>query len=92
MMATKSILMDLQNMQRKFIWSGTQDPQKWALVKWDIVCTPKSQGGMGIRDPEKESIVVGDKIWWHWVTHTLEPWAKLWHAKYVEGWNCRDLI
>ena len=73
MMTPKTILRDLRNIQRKFLWSGTQDPHKWAMVKWDIICTPKSQGGLGICNLEKESIVSEVKLWWRWVTHTQEP-------------------
>jgi len=52
MLAPKSVLQDLRNIQRKFLWSSTQDPHKWALVNWDSVCKPKSQGGLGVRDTE----------------------------------------
>ena len=71
MMAPKTIMRDLRNIQRNFFWSGTQDPHKWALVKWDTMCTPKLQGGLGLRDPEKASLVVEVKLWWIWVTHTI---------------------
>ena len=92
MMAPKSILKYLRNMKRKFLWRGSLDPQKWNLVKWGIVCTPKSQGGMGLHDPEKESLVVKEKLWWRLINHTQEPSSKLWHAEYVEGWDARELI
>ena len=88
MLAPKSVLRDLRNIQRKFLWSGTQDPHEWALVNWDSVCKPKSQGGLGLTDPEKAGLIVGAKLWWHRLTHSQEPWAKLWVAKYPPHWDC----
>ena len=76
----------------KFLCNGTNKRRKWALVKWKIVCTPKHQGGLGLRDPKHENVVSGAKLWWRWVTHAQEPWEKMWHIKYDEGWDRRDLI
>ena len=83
MLAHKSILRDLRNIQWKFLWSGTQDSHKWALVNWDIVCKPNSQGGLGLRDHDVMSEIQGAKVWRRWVNHTSDPWAKLWHIKYA---------
>ena len=40
---------------------------------------------MGLRDPQKNSQVLGANTWWHWVTRKEESWEKLWHNKYVPG-------
>ena len=53
---------------------------------------PKSQGGLGLRDPEIAGLLAGAKIWWHWLTHSHEPWDKLWVDKYAPHWDCQDLI
>ena len=29
------------------------------------------------------SEILGAKIWWRWVTHSSEPWARLWSKKYT---------
>ena len=83
-MATKSILRDLHNIQRKFLWSGSQESHKWALVKWDTVCIPKSQGGLRLRDNENAILVAGSKLLWRWITHTQEPWEKIWCDTYTK--------
>ena len=74
------------------MWSGAQDPHKWSLVNWDTVCKLKSQGGLGLRDPEKAGLIAGAKIWWSWLTHSQEPWAKSWVSKYSPHWICQELI
>ena len=61
-------------------------------MKWEMVFTPKRRGGLGLRDPEHENEVSGANLWWIWVTHAHETWEKMWHIKYVEGWDRRDLI
>ena len=32
------------------------------------------------------------KLWWQWAMHEKEPWAKIWHRKYVNGWEKNDII
>ena len=38
---------------REFLWGGNRGNNGWDLVSWDIVCKPKDQGGMGLRELEK---------------------------------------
>src|ERR1044072_8712238 len=35
---------------RKFLWGGVEDNNKISWVKWDYICWPKSEGGLGIKD------------------------------------------
>ena len=39
----------MERIQRDFLWTGTDDHKRYHLVSWDLVCLPKSQGGLGIR-------------------------------------------
>ena len=57
------------------------------------MCYPKHQGGLGLRDSEKSSEVLGAKLWWNWVMiHKEEPWEKLWHIKDARERSKNDLI
>ena len=47
---------------------------------------------MGLRDPKKNSKVLGAKIWWHSMSHKEDPWEKLWHSKYAQGKPKHELI
>ena len=61
-------------------------------MNWETIYTPKHQEGLGLRDMEKKSVVSGAKLWWRWVSHAQEPLEKIWHFKYAEGYNIRELV
>ena len=84
--APKWVLKEIKNIQRNFLWGGSGQNRKWALIKWDKVCLPKKAGGIGLRDPENSNKAMGVKIWWRWLAHPNTPWASLWIAKYAN--NC----
>ena len=90
--APKAVLKQILSLQRNFLWGGKDGHQKWALVAWDTINTPKKAGALGLRDPEAITKVMGANIWWRWVTHQDEPWAMLWHQKYAARWPKKNLI
>ena len=61
-------------------------------MNWDTVCKPKKDEVFGLRDPEVAIKIMSAKIWWRWVNHHEEPWAKVWHHKYAQGIPKRNLI
>eukprot|EP00253_Pinus_taeda_P018778 PITA_18778 len=75
--APKWVLKEIKHLQRSFLWGSSGLKHKWALVKWDTTCLPKSSGGTGLRDPSHNNEVMGSRIWWKWLTAPLTPWASL---------------
>jgi hypothetical protein len=53
---------------------------------------PKSQGGLGLRDPGKLNQVMGAKIWWRWLKAPTAAWAKIWRHKYAPLTPVNQLI
>ena len=88
----KSIIKQIRNIQRKFLWEGMEGNKKWPLVDWQTICTLKSIGGLGLRDPLDNNKVMSAKIWWRWVNYAEESWAKLWHLKYARQWPKKSLV
>eukprot|EP00253_Pinus_taeda_P019731 PITA_19731 len=60
--APTSVITNIRNIQRDFLWGKGEEKKKWALVAWDRVCKPKSHGGLGLHDPGILNRVVGAKI------------------------------
>jgi len=46
----KCVLKRLDFYRSTFFWQGNSDKNKYHLAKWDILCRPKDQGGLGIAD------------------------------------------
>ena len=46
----KSLSDDMTSMVRNFWWGQKGNEQKMAWMKWDKLCEPKIEGGMGFRD------------------------------------------
>ena len=90
--ALKAIIKQTRNIQRQFLLGGTKDIRKWPLVDWQTICTSKSLGGLGLRDPLDNNKVMSAKIWWRWVNYHEEPWAKMGHLKYAPQWPHQSLV
>jgi hypothetical protein len=66
--------------------------KKWALVAWEKMCEPKSQGGLGIKDPQSLSQALVAKIYWRWIKIPKAFWARIWQGKYAKDISPQDWI
>ena len=56
----RGILHKLDYYQSRFFWQGDGEKKKYRLAKWNAVCCPKDQGGLGIHDLNvKNSALLG---------------------------------
>jgi hypothetical protein len=62
--APNFVLTTIRNLQRNFLWQGLNTGKNIALISWEKLCKPKTQGGLGIRDPSIMNKVLSAKIWW----------------------------
>lgn len=77
----------IRNIQRAFLWGKGEKKKKWALVDWEKICKPKTNGGLGHDDPETLDKVLGEKLWWIWLKESDAPWTKVWKHKYANNWQ-----
>lgn len=45
-----STIYEIEKILRVFLWSGRELKKGNAKVKWDDVCMPKKEGGLGIKN------------------------------------------
>jgi hypothetical protein len=73
----KWLIKKTDKLRRNFFWKGedTQGNKGGAcLVKWDVVCRPKEQGGLGINNLSHFGRVLRQRwLWYHW-TDDNKPW------------------
>ena len=43
-----SMVAKIGRLQRDFLWSGVEEGKRDNLVRWDVVCKPKTIGGLGL--------------------------------------------
>ncbi|VFQ89227.1 unnamed protein product [Cuscuta campestris] len=72
----KSVQNILKQKMSRFWWKS-----KHHWVNWEDICTPKEEGGLGIRDLSSLQDSFSLKLWWNYHSNT-SLWAKFMHAKY----------
>jgi hypothetical protein len=78
----KGILHRLDYYRSRFFWQGDSEKRKYRLTKWNIVCRPKDQGGLGVHDLEVKNRALLGK----WLARLLTEdgvWQSILRKKYV---------
>ena len=78
----KGVLQRLDYYRSRFFWQGDSKKKKYRLVKWNVVCRPKDQGGLGIHDLETKNTALLGK----WLFKLLTEdgvWQTLLRRKYI---------
>lgn len=65
---------------RNFLWGGTKPK-----VAWMDICSPKSEGGLGLRDCKIWNKAMLLRILWDIHSHKNSLWIKWVHAFYLRG-------
>jgi hypothetical protein len=48
----RGVLERIDSFRSRFFWQGGNHKKKYRLAKWDVLCQPKDQGGLGIQNIE----------------------------------------
>ena len=78
----KGVLHRLDYFRSRFFWQGDSEKKKYRLAKWNIVCRPKDQGGLGIHDLEVKNRALLGK----WLFKLLTEdgvWQTILRRKYI---------
>jgi hypothetical protein len=78
----KGVLNRLDYFRSRFFWQGDSEKKKYRLTRWNIICRPKDQGGLGVHDLEVKNRALLGK----WLSRLLTEdgiWQNILRKKYV---------
>ncbi|MCI30811.1 ribonuclease H protein, partial [Trifolium medium] len=67
----------VRRIQREFLWGGPRGRKRINWVKWDVVCRPKSCGGLGVRDIRAVNISLLTKWRWRLLSNDFCMWKEV---------------
>ncbi|KAE8675999.1 Myosin-15 [Hibiscus syriacus] len=77
-----SILMALNSIMSNFLWGGGNGSKKIHWVKWDDVCKPKNEGGLGVRNLTSMNRALLGKWSWRFANERNSVWRNFICSKY----------
>jgi hypothetical protein len=69
----------------RFFWQSDELKRKYRLAKWDIICRPKDQGGLGIENLEVKNRCLLSKWLYKLSVETDATWAQILRNKYLHS-------
>lgn len=81
-----SIVRDLESISRRFLWGAGTRERKLHPIRWDIVCTPKEEGGLGIPQLKVTNEAFLVKLAWRILKEPQSLCSQVMGSKYG-GWR-----
>jgi hypothetical protein len=80
----KGVRKRLDFFRSRFFWEKDSLKKKYRLTKWNIICRPKDQGGLGIEVLDIKNKCLLSK-WLYKILHGEGLWHELIHNKYLHS-------
>ncbi|GJT51583.1 retrotransposon protein, putative, ty1-copia subclass [Tanacetum coccineum] len=87
----KGIIYYIQQLIRGFLWCNGEYKRGKAKVAWDIICLPKSEGGLGIRSLDVFNIALMTTHVWNIISNKDLLWVKWIHMYKLKGRSFWDV-
>ncbi|KAK0587703.1 hypothetical protein LWI29_027305 [Acer saccharum] len=84
------LCLKLDKLNRNFLWGHTENKKATHLIKWDMVCSPKSRGGLGIKKMKGMNQALLAKVGWWILQHDNGIWCHLLNHKYLNNRSLTD--
>ncbi|GJW57424.1 SPX and EXS domain-containing protein [Tanacetum coccineum] len=86
-----SLMHDLEQVIRGFLWCQGEMKRGKAKVAWEVVCLPKKEGGLGIRRLEVFNKALISSHIWSIITNKESLWVKWVHLYKLNGRSFWDI-
>ena len=81
-----SVCKKISSIQRRFVWAWGVENKRISWVRWDKVCKPKEEGGLGVKDVRMFNCALLAKWKWRMLSEEKGKWKKILVSKYnMEG-------
>ncbi|XP_074289139.1 uncharacterized protein LOC141614280 [Silene latifolia] len=81
----KGVLHRLNSIYRNYLWDGSVDHLRVPPVSWAKICSPKKEGGLGLRDSFVWNVAVMGKLVWWIFFNPDKLWVKWISGIYLKG-------
>ncbi|KAK5838693.1 hypothetical protein PVK06_007428 [Gossypium arboreum] len=78
----KGVCDTIEGLIRQFIWRATESKRKIALVKWENLCQPKDNGGLGFRRLSDQNSAFMMKLGYNLIFKIGTLWVQVLRGKY----------
>jgi hypothetical protein len=76
------VCLELDKLNRNFLWGSTSEKKKMHMVGWKKVCRPKKEGGLGLSCAKPRNVALLAKFNWRLIQEKDSPWVRTILAKY----------
>ncbi|GJR89610.1 uncharacterized protein Tco_0213621 [Tanacetum coccineum] len=87
----KRITDDIEQAMRGFLWCQGEMKKGRAKVAWNVVCLPKNEGGLGVKNLESFNIALMTTDIWNIITRKDSMWVRWIYAYKLKGRNFWDV-
>ena len=81
----KGVRKRLDFFRSRFFWQSDEAKRKYRLARWDILCRPKDQGGLGIENLEIKNKCLMRKWLYMLETEPEGMWSQILRNKYLHS-------
>ncbi|CAH1422484.1 unnamed protein product [Lactuca virosa] len=89
----KTTIKDLEKVFKGFLWNGGDLKKGSAKIAWKMVCRPKEEGGLGIRNLQTWNEALLSRQIWRLFTATSSlwvDWVKIHHLRKQTFWEVKS--
>ncbi|KAG8374339.1 hypothetical protein BUALT_Bualt11G0121400 [Buddleja alternifolia] len=86
----KAVCDRLDRQMRNFWWGDRDDKRHIRLTSWNLICSPKEFGSLGLRRTHDMNCALVNKLAWKICSEDQSLWTTLLKSKYLCGGNFLD--